>query len=141
MDQKDKIIITLLARIVGHLEGIPADEVIRVVTEAAKPKEKELREPDQTIVERLYKLYPTSCPITGRSLGKGAKNKKQIITLLKKHTPQEIETAIKMYIDDCKEHNSYVKNFSTFLNNLPDYSAGKEPEISFEDSLREQGYK
>lgn len=139
MEQKDKIIITLLARIVGHLDGIPADEVIKAVMEASKPKKKESHELDLAIVERIYKLYPTTCPITGRSLGKGAKNKKQIITLLKKHSPQEIEVAIKNYIDDCKVYNSYVKNFSTFLNNLPD--SGADSEISFEDSLREQGYK
>ena len=128
MERRDKIIITLLARIAGHLEGIPADEVLAAVMDATAPKEKaEAQKPDPDVVERIYKLYPTTCPISGRSTGKCSKNKKQIETLLKTRTPEDIELTMREYLVDCKNHNTYLKNFGTILNNLPEREEPKAP--------------
>lgn len=44
------------------------------------------------------------------------------------------------YIKESTEQQSYIKNFSTFLNNLPDYTASsetltKQPEGSYETAI------
>ena len=128
MERRDKIIITLLARIAGHLEGLPADEILAAVMDATAPKEKsESQKPDPDVVERIYKLYPTKCPVSGRPLGKCSKNKKQIETLLKTRTPEDIELTMRDYIVDCKNHNTYLKNFSTLLNQFPDKKEQPKP--------------
>ena len=71
-------------------------------------------------IEYIYSLYPSKCPIQNRSLGKTAKNKKQIEKHLKTKTKEELEQIITSYIDDCKKNNVYFKNFSVLLNNLPE---------------------
>ncbi len=133
MEVKDKIIITLLARIVGHLEGIPADEVILAVKKATAQPEKKSHAPDPEIIERLYKLYPgkTITPRGTRSTGKCAKDKARLATLLKTHTPEQIENSIKKYLEECGGY--YLKNFSTFLNNLPEYEEERPPKDGFID--------
>lgn len=127
MERKDKIIITLLARIAGHLEGLPADEILAAVMDATAPTERDAAPVDEEAVERIYKLYPTKSPITGRALGKSAKNKKQIITLLKTRSAEDIEMTISEYIVDCKNHNIDLKNFSTLLNQFPEREEPKVP--------------
>ena len=128
MERRDKIIITLLARIAGHLEGIPSDEILAAVMDATAPKEKaEAQKPDPDVVERIYKFYPTKCPVSGRPLGKCSKDKAKIATLLKTRTAEDIELTIREYIVDCKNHNTYLKNFGTLLNNLPEREEPKAP--------------
>ena len=133
MEVKDKIIITLLAKIVGHLEGIPSDEVLKAVKEATKPKEKTEPAPDPQVVDYLYGLYPTKCPIRGSATGKCAKNKRQIETLLKTKTKEEIEETIKWYVEDCRQNKTYIKNFSTFLNQFPEAPTKTKPATQQDD--------
>lgn len=71
-------------------------------------------------VDFLYSLYPTKCPTKGNSLGKGEKNKKQLEKLLKTKTKEELKEVIEFYVEDCKKTKTYLKNFQTFLNNLPE---------------------
>lgn len=71
-------------------------------------------------VNFLYSLYPTKCPTKGNSLGKGEKNKKQLEKLLKTKTKEELKEVIEFYVEDCKKTKTYLKNFQTFLNNLPE---------------------
>lgn len=131
MERRDNIIITLLARIAGHLEGLPADEILAAVMDATAPKEKaDSPRPDPEVVERIYKVYPTKCPVTGRPLGKCSKNKKQIETLLKTRTPEDIELTIREYIVDCKNHGTYLKNFSTLLGQLPERETPPAPPVA-----------
>ena len=72
-------------------------------------------------IDSVYKQYPTKCPVNSRALSKSQKDKNKIKTLLKKHTAEELIKIIQTYIEECKRSKTYVKNFSTFLNNLPDY--------------------
>ncbi|HHX61245.1 MAG TPA: hypothetical protein GX707_11130, partial [Epulopiscium sp.] len=72
-------------------------------------------------VDEVYTAYPTKCVVRGASTGKSASNKKKIRTLLKSSTKEDLLLIIKKYIADCKKDNIYMKNFTTFLNNLPDY--------------------
>ncbi|MGL5790078.1 MAG: DUF4373 domain-containing protein [Bacteroidales bacterium] len=72
--------------------------------------------------EELYKMYPSKCPKRNTSLGKSSNDKKKLVKLMKcKDTPYEmIKFTIQAEIDE-KHGKQYMSNFSTFLNNLPDY--------------------
>lgn len=72
-------------------------------------------------VARLYALYPTKCPVSGRATGKSSKDKHKLEILLRTIPEEKLAEIIKRYIKESTEQNSYVKNFATFLNNLPDY--------------------
>ena len=92
---------------------------------------------------RLYSLYPTKCPVSGRATGKSSKDKEKLARLLRDHTEQELADTIKRYIRESTEQQSYIKNFSTFLNNLPDFKeqpvpeqAGAQERPSYEDAIR-----
>lgn len=74
-------------------------------------------------VNRLYALYPTKCPVSGRSTGKSSKDKHKLEILLRTFTEEKLGGIITRYIKECTEQNSYVKNFATFLNNIPDYDS------------------
>lgn len=73
--------------------------------------------------ERLYQLYPASVVRTdgNRVSLKSSKDKERIIRLLADHTEEELADTIRQYL--AENHGSYTKMFSTFLNNLPDYSS------------------
>ena len=75
---------------------------------------------EENIVESIYDKYPSKCKISKRSLGKGVKDKKKIATLLKSHTKEDLLARIEYYTKECVKSDTYMKNFSTFLNNLPD---------------------
>jgi len=75
-------------------------------------------------IEDIYKLYPSKCPIQKRLTGKTAKNKSKIEDLLKTNSAQDLKDIINLYIADSIKTNTYIKNFGTFLNNLPE----KEPQ-------------
>jgi hypothetical protein len=82
-------------------------------------------------IEELYALYPTRDGNNGnRSTGKCSKDKERIKKHLKTKPKDELRRIIELYVADCKKSGAYLKNFSTFLNNLPDpesFSAsGKE---------------
>jgi hypothetical protein len=71
-------------------------------------------------VEFLYSLYPSQCPEKKSSNGKCEKDKSKLEKLLKTKTLDELQELIQLYVEDCKAHKRYMRNFSTFLNNLPD---------------------
>ena len=73
-------------------------------------------------VNRIYSLYPTKCPVSGRPTGKSSKDKVKIEILLRKRAEEEIASIIERYLSESTSHQSYIKNFSTFLNNIPDYT-------------------
>ncbi len=74
------------------------------------------------ITNEIYLSYPTKCPVKGSNSGKSIKDKDKIKTLLKEHTKEDLINKINRYISECKRDSIYIKNFSTFLNNLPDYT-------------------
>lgn len=72
-------------------------------------------------VEEIYKAYPTKCVTKGSLTYKSSKNKKQIEELLKTISKDDLIKTIEKYVEDCRKHKLFMKNFSTFLNNPPDY--------------------
>lgn len=71
-------------------------------------------------IDELYKMYPSKCPKRNVSLGKCFKDKERLKKLLKNHSYEMLKFTIEKEISE-KYNKSYMSNFSTFLNNLPDY--------------------
>ena len=86
----------------------------------SEKKEDSVRVPKEE-VDEVYTAYPARCVVRGTSTGKSVNNKKKIRTLLKSSTKEELLLTIEKYVADCKKGNVYMKNLTTFLNNLPDY--------------------
>ena len=72
-------------------------------------------------IEEVYKSYPSKCVVRGASNGKTLKNKKKIGEVIDEIGFEKLIKTIEIYTEQCKKHNTYMKNFSTFLNNIPDY--------------------
>ena len=72
-------------------------------------------------VEEIYLLYPTTDKNKdNQSTGKTSKNKQKIKKILESKYP--LKKAIEFYLSECNRTKCYLKNFGTFLNNLPDES-------------------
>lgn len=71
-------------------------------------------------IEDIYNAYPTKCVVRGAANGKGKKDKEKIKSLLEEYSKDHLIKVINWYIEECKKSNTYMKNFGTFLNNLPD---------------------
>ena len=104
------------------------------------PTEKILKE-FAAEIDRLYSLYPgqTETREGKRSTGKCSKDKQRIAGLLKTHTVEQIERSITKYLEETG--GRYLKNFSTFLNNLPEYEEDTAPTPTREDRARALGYQ
>ena len=85
-----------------------------------KEVEKELKEKDiEEFVDKVYKMYPTKCPIRGVSLGKTNKDKTRIKSLLRTYSKEEIIKVVEQEVRN--KYGKYsLRNFATFLNNFPD---------------------
>ena len=90
-------------------------------------------------VDAVYSTYPTRCVVQGRNLGKSSADKKKIARLLKDNSKEKLIKTIERYVEDCKRDKVYMKNFSTFLSNPPEYDLTEKPktvEISGYRDLR-----
>lgn len=92
-------------------------------------KEKKKKPTFSEDVEYLYSLYPSKCPKRNMSTGKSFNDKKKIESLLKTMPKEELEFTIKSYVEESLRNDSFLKNFSTLLNNLPDMGYLKEQPI------------
>lgn len=72
-------------------------------------------------VNQVYKAYPAKCANRGTSTGKCRKDKDRIYYLMTKqgYTAQGLINAINKYVSEVSSARGYLKNFSTFLNNIP----------------------
>jgi len=94
----------------------------------SKKEEIESNNDLKELVEIIYNSYPSKCPVGNRSTGKTSKNKDKINSMLKNMSKDDLISKIEWYISDCKKTNTYIKNFGSFLNNLPD-TEGSKPEV------------
>lgn len=104
----------------GAKGGRPKSEKNQTVTKTEPNENKNVNVNLNENIELIYNSYPTRCVVGGRSTGKSAKTKDKIKTLLKTITSEKLIDTIKWYVEDCKKTNTYMMNFSTFLNNIPD---------------------
>lgn len=94
-------------------------------------KDKLNNKPNKTLssdvkVDELYNLYPSRCVVKNSPTGKSKKNKDKIAKLIDEVGYDKLSDAIKWYVEECKVHKTYMMNFSTFLNNLPEIPEEKE---------------
>lgn len=90
-------------------------------------------------VELIYNSYPSRCVVKGSSTGKTSKNKDKIKSLLKTIPADKLLSTITWYVNECKSTNTYMKNFSTFLNNLPDVSEDSLTGLYPQENIKPQG--
>lgn len=106
--------------IVNADQDAKQDKSNKVDKEKNKEK-KEIKEKEEAVVNHLYSLYPATTYRGERGVvktGKCPKDKVRLAYLLRTHTPEQIEKAIKDYVDE--NNGRFLKNFSTFLNNMPE---------------------
>lgn len=96
----------------------------------SKKAEKENDKENENI-ELIYNSYPTRCIVGGRKTGKSGKCKDKIKTLLKTLSSEKLIESVKWYVDDCKKTNTFMKNFTTFLNNIPEIPEEYKPSYSY----------
>ncbi|MDD5050972.1 MAG: hypothetical protein PHV93_04540 [Candidatus Pacebacteria bacterium] len=83
-------------------------------------------------IEYIYTLYPSRDKNNdNRSTGKCSKDKRKIAVLLKKHGKDKLSTIIKAYLVDCETNKVYLKNFGTFLNQLPEIPPQEKQQIGW----------
>lgn len=98
----------------------------------------------QDDIDEIYNAYPTKCPVKNSSTGKSKKTNQEKIKslLIKDYTKDELKSIILRYVDLCVKDKVYMKNFGTFLNNIPDYSddelSGDAIEAPSEEELEKQ---
>ncbi len=116
------------------------DKQVNIIVRLAKTAyETDEFEPLPEEVDAVYSAYPTRCAVQGRNLGKSSADKKKIARLLKDNSEEKLIKTIERYVEDCKRDKVYMKNFGTFLNNLPEYDLTEKPktvEISGYRDLR-----
>lgn len=148
MEKSEKMQIYVFARIAAALERSDVNDVLAdaeaYATRKSAPKtddngrdgvddkeeKKKAAEAElDAIVDRLYKLYPTTTWRDGGMVStcKGEKDRRKLRKLLKNKPAEEIEVGIKKYVAEC--NGRYLKNFSTFLNNFPDPDSNVVAEI------------
>lgn len=77
---------------------------------------------DSESVKTIYSLYPSTCPIKKSPTGKTSSDRIEIAKVLndKKYTVDSLSSCINKYVESCTRSKTYIKNFTTFLNNIPD---------------------
>jgi hypothetical protein len=75
---------------------------------------------NRTLTENIYDLYPSKdVNNKNRSTGKSrTRDLKKISALLKTGVP--VQEKIKSYLAECRKTKTFLKDFKTLLNNLPD---------------------
>ena len=87
-----------------------------------KGKRKKVTYVTKERIERLYSLYPSSVVRSdgNRVALKSTRDKAKLARLLERHPEETIAGIINRYV--AENRGPYIKMFSTFLNNLPDYT-------------------
>lgn len=85
----------------------------------------------QEDIDEVYKAYPTKCVVRGTSTGKGSRDKLRIKHMLHKQTKESIIETIGRYANECFHNGTFMKNFGSFLGNMPDYREEDKNEPSW----------
>lgn len=101
--------------------------IVNMAKRAFSSKNEDISEDNLADIDAIYAEYPTKCVVSGRCTGKSASDKKKIERILREKTKEHVIATIRRYIEDCKRDKVYMKNFATFLNNLPDFDLTEKP--------------
>lgn len=124
----NETIVYLLARLIQESSGKDFEQVMVDCEEFWKEAHKDRKVADkvsQEDIDKIYKLYPAKCPFRGTATGKCDKNKAQIETWIRKIGTKELYFRVNRYVQETTRDKVYFKNFSTLLNNLPEYDMPK----------------
>lgn len=110
----------VLAVLAEKQTGRKAEDILREAKTFFGEPQKHEYPVDEDAVNYIYSLYPTKCPVTGRSTGKCSKDKAKIAIILRKTSKEDLARIIQDYVDESVVQKTWLKNFATFLNNLPD---------------------
>ncbi len=95
-------------------------------------KTKDFKEEQILMTNDVYSLYPSKCPYSQRSTGKGASSKNKIEKLLRQKTKEQLILHIRSYLNNCYKTKTFIKNFNTFLNNIPEIiDEGRQDGLGF----------
>lgn len=97
---------------------ISAMEICSAPREMSLPLETTIVDDVNDFVDKMYSIYPATCPKRNASTGKSRKDKDRIKRLLKVYTKEQIEQVIRAEVEE-KYGKQYMQNFSTFLNSIP----------------------
>ena len=100
--------------------GVIVDTNTHTILYDSKVDDTIQKETIENDVDMIYKAYPTKCPIKQTSTGKSKADKDKIKSILRKMQASDLLTIIELYVSDCTKNRVYMKNFKTFLNNIPD---------------------
>ena len=126
MTQFEQFVIYGLASIMAEQNGYAVEEILlkwKDDVERLWPSTAKRKQGADSDVEEIYAAYPTKDPNNGnRPTSKGQKDKNTIKRLLAngEYTKDQLLTLIKSEVEGRMETGAYLRNFSTFLNNLPD---------------------
>ena len=86
--------------------GMVSKVEVEVEEEVEKEVEKEISYTAE-IINDIYSLYPSTCPVKGNSNDKGKANKEQIKRILKskEETVDSLKAKIERYVRECKSSN------------------------------------
>lgn len=75
---------------------------------------------DNLYIQKVIEIYPKRDPMTKRITGikKNDKIKKKIENIVKEFGEEKLLEITSLYIKDCLDTKSYIKNFETYLNNF-----------------------
>lgn len=129
----------LLAKLIQLQTGETIEDIINEATAFIQGQPLAIDQGGEIIpdIEEIYRAYPTKDVVSGRNLGKCAKDKLKIKSLLKTRTKDSMIRIIKRYISECEANETYMKNFGTFLNQFPD----EEPETVFDGQPTKSKYR
>lgn len=91
--------------------------------EEEEVKEEEEEKVKNNHIDEIYLLYPSKCVVKNSSTSKTLKDKEKIKSLIKSVGYEKLKQTIIRYVSECKKDQVFMKNFKTFLNNLPDYES------------------
>lgn len=97
---------------------IAAMEMCSAPREISLPLETTIVDDVNDFVDKMYSIYPATCPKRNTSTGKSRKDKERIKRLLRTYTREQIEQVIRAEVEE-KYGKQYMQNFSTFLNSIP----------------------
>jgi len=130
MTQFEKVVLYGLATLYQEQTGLAIDEILadwQAQAESKWPTQKTITSDEDADVLEVYNAYPSRDANNGnRPTGKGQKDKQHIRNLLAKgkYTKEQLLALIRQEVDTREETGAYLRNFSTFLNNMPDLEEG-----------------
>lgn len=135
MTPTEKIILCGLLSLYREQTGVSEEEALREWTDRAATLWQQSRSDTlEADIEEVYARYPTRDENNdGRPTSKGKKNKAQIRQLLTRggHTKEELIALIDQEVESRAASGAFLRNFETFLHNLPDLEEEDLPLFSY----------